>query len=419
MSDKLLLVSCCAPCSVGVIEYLKDQHIDFTVLFYNPNIQPQSEYMHRLDENKRICELFGVPFVELEYHPEIWKKATEGMDGFVGTIGSYTGTVGTTGNEVTNSLSDGLSGIDTNLLKQGSSGMTSLVTGMNGKLGAVKSKSREVANAVANSFNGLPATMRKKGEAAMQAFADGIASTSGRVRSAAQGAVNAASNVSSQGGYNSFYAIGSYLIQGLEAGMNSRLANVQAIARNIINTAANAAAAAGRIASPSKLFMELGGYIGEGFVIGMRSYIPKASQTGEDLANAVPDAFSDALSNLSFGIDDILDTDYTPEITPILNPTEFNSGLASLSSTFNAGFANLSVGNLNYTGELSAKLDDYNDINRQAVEAISKNGIDYDLLGVSVANALIRSGVHVEIDGGQLMGYLAGEVSAARRQFSR
>ena len=80
MSDKLLLVSCCAPCSVGVIEYLKDQHIDFTVLFYNPNIQPQSEYMHRLDENKRICELFGVPFVELEYHPEIWKKAIKGLE---------------------------------------------------------------------------------------------------------------------------------------------------------------------------------------------------------------------------------------------------------------------------------------------------------------------------------------------------
>ena len=80
MTDKLLLVSCCAPCSVGVIEDLSKQHIDFTILFYNPNIQPKEEYTRRLVENKRICELYGVPFVELEYEPEVWQQATKGLE---------------------------------------------------------------------------------------------------------------------------------------------------------------------------------------------------------------------------------------------------------------------------------------------------------------------------------------------------
>lgn len=80
MTDKLLLVSCCAPCSVAVIEDLSKQHIDFTVLFYNPNIQPYGEYIRRLVENKRICELYGVPFVELEYEPEVWQKAIKGFE---------------------------------------------------------------------------------------------------------------------------------------------------------------------------------------------------------------------------------------------------------------------------------------------------------------------------------------------------
>ncbi len=78
--DNLLLLSCCAPCSVGVIEYLVKTQQNFTVLFYNPNIQPLTEYQKRLAENKRICDLFHVPFIELEYQPELWKKITQGLE---------------------------------------------------------------------------------------------------------------------------------------------------------------------------------------------------------------------------------------------------------------------------------------------------------------------------------------------------
>ena len=80
MNDKLLLLSCCAPCSVGVISDLKEQGVDFTVLFYNPNIQPQSEYIRRLEENRRICQLFDIPFIDLEYNPDFWKKMTKGLE---------------------------------------------------------------------------------------------------------------------------------------------------------------------------------------------------------------------------------------------------------------------------------------------------------------------------------------------------
>ena len=80
MSDKLLLVSCCAPCSCGVIKYLAESNTNLTVLFYNPNIRPLSEYRKRADENKRVCELYGVPFVELEYDNERWCALTRGLE---------------------------------------------------------------------------------------------------------------------------------------------------------------------------------------------------------------------------------------------------------------------------------------------------------------------------------------------------
>ena len=78
---------------------------------------------------------------------------------------------------------------------------------------------------------------------------------------------------------------------------------------------------------------------------------------------------------------------------------------------------NFNVGSVNYSQQFAAKLADYAAVNKQAMEAFANNAIDYDQLGVSVANALIRSGVHVEMDGGQLMGYLAGEIRDARRMY--
>ncbi len=74
MEQKLLLLSCCAPCSIGVIRRLKQAGICFTVLFYNPNIRPFEEYERRCQENKRICQEENIPFVELEYDSTLWNK---------------------------------------------------------------------------------------------------------------------------------------------------------------------------------------------------------------------------------------------------------------------------------------------------------------------------------------------------------
>ena len=52
----LLLHSCCGPCSSAVLERLTE-HFRVTLLYYNPNIEPEAEYLHRLSEQKRLLEL--------------------------------------------------------------------------------------------------------------------------------------------------------------------------------------------------------------------------------------------------------------------------------------------------------------------------------------------------------------------------
>ena len=52
---KLLLHSCCGPCSTSVIERLK-QDYDLTIFYYNPNIYPKEEYLKRLDTQREYLE---------------------------------------------------------------------------------------------------------------------------------------------------------------------------------------------------------------------------------------------------------------------------------------------------------------------------------------------------------------------------
>lgn len=80
MTEKILLLSCCAPCSCAVIKTLAEAGKNFSVAFYNPNIRPEEEYIRRKDENARVCALYGVEFIELEYDNARWCEAIKGLE---------------------------------------------------------------------------------------------------------------------------------------------------------------------------------------------------------------------------------------------------------------------------------------------------------------------------------------------------
>lgn len=80
----LLLHSCCAPCSSYVLEYLSS-FFSITVFYYNPNIGPVEEYLHRVEEQKRLISALPVKrpvsFLEGEYYPEQFYEAVKGLEG--------------------------------------------------------------------------------------------------------------------------------------------------------------------------------------------------------------------------------------------------------------------------------------------------------------------------------------------------
>ncbi len=82
-TPRLLLHSCCAPCSSYVLEYLS-AHFDITVFYYNPNISPAEEFTRRAEEQQRLIAAMPLPrqvqFLCGAYEPERFAAISRGME---------------------------------------------------------------------------------------------------------------------------------------------------------------------------------------------------------------------------------------------------------------------------------------------------------------------------------------------------
>ncbi|KTD25495.1 MULTISPECIES: epoxyqueuosine reductase QueH [Legionella] len=79
-ADKLLLHSCCAPCSGEVMEALLYSKINFSIFFYNPNIHPVQEYEIRKNENIAFAEKHNIPFIDADYDKDNWFVRVKGLE---------------------------------------------------------------------------------------------------------------------------------------------------------------------------------------------------------------------------------------------------------------------------------------------------------------------------------------------------
>ena len=76
MSRRILLHICCAPCAIHPVRILKEEGFEVTGLFYNPNIQPASEYLRRRDTLAEFRERLGINVIwkDDEYDPVAWLR---------------------------------------------------------------------------------------------------------------------------------------------------------------------------------------------------------------------------------------------------------------------------------------------------------------------------------------------------------
>lgn len=82
----LLLHSCCGPCSTEVIDFLKDYFL-ITIYYYNPNVEPEEEYLKRKKEQIRFLEEYNekypsrkISFLDCNYDNQVYTREVKGLE---------------------------------------------------------------------------------------------------------------------------------------------------------------------------------------------------------------------------------------------------------------------------------------------------------------------------------------------------
>ncbi len=80
-AKRVLLHTCCAPCSSAIIEIMLRQGITPTIFYSNSNIFPLEEYLHRKEECTRYAQSLGLEIVDDDYAHEDWRcGAARGLE---------------------------------------------------------------------------------------------------------------------------------------------------------------------------------------------------------------------------------------------------------------------------------------------------------------------------------------------------
>ena len=81
---RILMHSCCAPCSTYTLEYLT-QYADVTIYFANSNIHPRDEYLRRKYVQQKFIHDFNaqtgnkVQFIAAPYQPQEYFEQVRGL----------------------------------------------------------------------------------------------------------------------------------------------------------------------------------------------------------------------------------------------------------------------------------------------------------------------------------------------------
>lgn len=165
------------------------------------------------------------------------------------------------------------------------------------------------------------------GRQLLEGLCNGMRAMQGAAKTAVTNCVNAAKTAASNLG-GALVGAGKSLIQGLVSGITSMASSVASKARSVVEGAINAAKSALKINSPSKVFIEIGKFVDQGLIVGLDRYASGVAKTATHVADKVVDNFSKPLSS----INDLVDINTNPVITPVLDLSNVQANSRRLNS---------------------------------------------------------------------------------------
>lgn len=163
----------------------------------------------------------------------------------------------------------------------------------------------------------LTSGIESKASALKQAFASMMSSVTSTIKSY----------------YQNFYSAGKYLVQGFAAGISENTYLATAKAKAMASAAAEAAAAELEVSSPSKVGYRIGDYFVTGFANAISDGEETAYDAGSGVASASISGVNSAISKIATLLES--DMDFEPTISPVLDLSNVESGVAGLNNMLN------------------------------------------------------------------------------------
>lgn len=221
------------------------------------------------------------------------------------------------------------SGASTKMYTAGGNMISKLVTGMQSKLPFVNTTVTSAVTMMCQTMNGKVLLFHQAGANMMMLLSSGIAGNKATVSSAVASCMASAAGKAYEY-YASFYNAGSYLVSGFCNGISANSYRAAAQASAMASAAEQAARAALKINSPSKVFKEIGSGIPEGFAMGI-------GMLDRDVKNSVTNMAASAITSTRSAMTTILDAlngdiDAQPTIRPVIDLTNVRDGANSIQS---------------------------------------------------------------------------------------
>ena len=217
--------------------------------------------------------------------------------------------------------------------------LTNVTNGFADFNSTLKNLGADNVTAFTSALENAKSTVSNAGSNLVKGLSDGMLSGSSRLRTACISLVRSCtSSISNR--YNDFVSLGRYVVQGFAQGITSNTYLAQSRARDMAQSAFNAAKSKLHVNSPSKVFRKLGTAVPEGFAqgIGKLGSLVKGSAVG--MADTAINGTRDAIARISDIINS--DVDAEPTIRPVLDLSEVKAGAGAINSMI-GGTASIGV----------------------------------------------------------------------------
>ena len=264
---------------------------------------------------------------------------TSSFDGAKDKVSSGMSGISSAITEKTSSISSGLTGI--------SNAVTSFASDLGGSFNSVVSAMGSGLDRTVAKVKSYVEPTKSAARNVSQAVVDGLKSKANGFENTFNGGMDAA--VAKIKSYrSSFYDAGAYVAAGLAEGMRANINSAAQAAAELAAAASKAAKDNLGVQSPSRVFMQIGKFVGEGFSIGMNRTEKLVGRSAKSLSGSAIGSVRSAMNAIRKEMTS--DIKYAPSIYPVIDTSHIKLQNEKLTDIVARGNASIRSVNRGITG---------------------------------------------------------------------